>query len=142
MLVRATLSRYFVTRVSSVVIHPEVEIIQVRAHRVIRVDQCRPSFKDQMVLVDPVLVKPVRSESHTTRFTPAITARGTSQSARGSAKGTKGGTKGARGGARSYSQTSGDCRQFYVIPGGGIVDEAYINNGVLIFNLPSVSFKM
>ncbi|KAK4736726.1 hypothetical protein R3W88_000423 [Solanum pinnatisectum] len=57
---RVAVPRYFVARVSSAVIHPEVETIQVRAHRVIRVDQCRPPFKVQMVLVDLDLVKMVK----------------------------------------------------------------------------------
>ncbi|KAH0650474.1 hypothetical protein KY284_030386 [Solanum tuberosum] len=51
--------RGFVSRVSSVVLHLEVEIIQARAHRIIRVDQCRPLFIVQMVLMDLALVRPV-----------------------------------------------------------------------------------
>lgn len=52
--------RDFIVRVSSWVIHLEVEIIQVRALKVIRVDKYMPRFRVQMVLVDPGLVILVR----------------------------------------------------------------------------------
>ncbi|WMV46730.1 hypothetical protein MTR67_040115 [Solanum verrucosum] len=57
---RIFVRRSFMSRVSSTVIHPKVKIIQVRDYRVIRVDQCMPPFRVQMVLVDPSLVRPVR----------------------------------------------------------------------------------
>ncbi|KAH0773742.1 hypothetical protein KY290_010879 [Solanum tuberosum] len=59
---RAVVPRGFITGGSSTVIHLEVEIIQVIAHRVIRIDQYQMPFmfRVQMVLVDLGLFRSIR----------------------------------------------------------------------------------
>ncbi|KAG5594900.1 hypothetical protein H5410_036132 [Solanum commersonii] len=92
----AIVSRDFIVRVSSTVIHPKAEIIQVRTHRVIMVREGVQSLLVTLIRVlVPMVVFIQRSFVTKQNIFP--------DSARGSVKGTKGGAWGARGGARSGS---------------------------------------